>query len=176
MLICERNEPPTVSGVDGVAIVLFRTSGFHVSTGGIHGVIAARSPPAMLLDDGGFGWLSPIRWKFGLTIRTWPGVPSGAGPRDTEKLIRSVAPNRRMLMKSRGPYRLHSTPFKLQLCQDIRIGVIGRRDAQRTYGVSANPIQLWLTQFDRGELSDEEADASVKCPPIRPDSRHTSMA
>lgn len=64
-------------------------------------------------------------------------------------------------MKSRGPYRRHSTPFKLQLCQDIRNGVIGRRDAQRTYSVSANLIQLWLTQFDRGELNDEEAEASV---------------
>ncbi len=64
-------------------------------------------------------------------------------------------------MKSRGPYRRHSTPFKLQLCQDIRNGVIGRRDAQRTYGVSANLIQLWLMQFDRGELNDEEAEASV---------------
>ena len=64
-------------------------------------------------------------------------------------------------MKSRGPYRRHSTPFKLQLCQDIRSGVIGRRDAQRTYGVSANLIQLWLTQFDRGALTDEEAEASV---------------
>jgi transposase len=64
-------------------------------------------------------------------------------------------------MKSRGPYRRRSTPFKLQLCQDIRNGVIGRRDAQRTYGVSANLIQLWLTQFDRGELNDEEAEASV---------------
>jgi transposase len=64
-------------------------------------------------------------------------------------------------MKSRGPYRRHSTPFNLQLCQDIRNRVIGRRDAQRTYGVSANLIQLWLTQFDRGELNDEEAEASV---------------
>ena len=64
-------------------------------------------------------------------------------------------------MKSRGPCRRHSTPFKLQLCQDIRNGAIGRRDAQRTYGVSANLIQLWLTQFDRGELNDEEAEASV---------------
>ncbi len=59
------------------------------------------------------------------------------------------------------PYRRHSTPFKLQLCQDIRNGVIGRRDAQRTYGVSADLIQLWLTQFDRGEPNDEEAEASV---------------
>ncbi|MBP1852772.1 hypothetical protein J2Z17_004231 [Rhizobium halophytocola] len=64
-------------------------------------------------------------------------------------------------MKSRGPYRGHSTPFKLQLCQDIRNGVIGRRDAQRTYGDSANLIQLWLTQFDRGELNDEEAVLSA---------------
>ena len=64
-------------------------------------------------------------------------------------------------MTSRGPYRRHSTPFKLQLCQDIRGGVIGRRDAQRSHNISANLIQLWLTQFDRGELTDEEAEASV---------------
>ncbi len=35
-------------------------------------------------------------------------------------------------MTSRGPYRRHSTPFKLQLCHDIRSGIIGRCDAQRT--------------------------------------------
>ncbi|MES2845145.1 MAG: transposase [Pseudomonadota bacterium] len=64
-------------------------------------------------------------------------------------------------MTSRGPYRRHSTPFKLQLCQDIRSGVIGRRDVQRSYNISANLIQLWLTQFDRGELTGEEAEASV---------------
>jgi transposase len=64
-------------------------------------------------------------------------------------------------MASRGPYRRHSTPFKLQLCQDIRAGVLGRRDAQRTHQISANLIQLRLTQFDRGELHDEEAEASV---------------
>jgi transposase len=64
-------------------------------------------------------------------------------------------------MASRGPYHRHSTPFKLQLCQDIRAGVIGRRDAQRTHQISANLIQLWLTQFDRGELTNEEAEASV---------------
>ena len=51
-------------------------------------------------------------------------------------------------MSSRGPYRRHSTPFKLQLCQDIRAGVIGRRDAQRSHNISANLIQRWLTQFD----------------------------
>ena len=64
-------------------------------------------------------------------------------------------------MTSRGPYRRHSTPFKLQLCQDIRAGFLGRRDAQRSHNLSANLIQLWLTQFDRGELNDEEAAASV---------------
>ncbi len=64
-------------------------------------------------------------------------------------------------MTTRGPYRRHSTPFKLQLCQDIRAGVLGRRDAQRSHNLSANLIQLWLTQFDRGELNDEEAQASV---------------
>jgi transposase len=78
-----------------------------------------------------------------------------------EELIRLMGLERRRLMKSRGPYRRHSTQFKLQLCQDIRNGIIGRRDAQRTYSVSANLIQLWLTQFDRGELNDEEAEASV---------------
>jgi transposase len=78
-----------------------------------------------------------------------------------EKLIRCTGLERRRLMTSRGPYRRHSTRFKLQLCQDIRNGVIGRRDAQRTYSVSANLIQLWLTQFDRGELNDEVAEASV---------------
>lgn len=45
-------------------------------------------------------------------------------------------------MKSRGPYRRHSTPFKLQLCQDIRNGVIVWREAPRAYGVSVNLIQL----------------------------------
>ncbi|QXI65898.1 transposase (plasmid) [Paracoccus marcusii] len=64
-------------------------------------------------------------------------------------------------MTSRGPYRRHSTPFKLQLCLDIRTGALGRRDAQRSHNLSANLIQLWLTQYDRGELNDEEAEASV---------------
>ena len=64
-------------------------------------------------------------------------------------------------MTSRGPYRRHSIPFKLQPCQDIRAGILGRRDAQRSHNISANLIQLWLTQFDRGELTGEEAEASV---------------
>jgi hypothetical protein len=64
-------------------------------------------------------------------------------------------------MSSPDPYRRHSTPFNLQLRQDIRAGIIGRRDAQRSLNISANLIQLWLTQFDRGELTNEEAEAGV---------------
>jgi len=64
-------------------------------------------------------------------------------------------------MSSRGPYRRHAPQFKLQLCQDIRSGALGRRDAQKKYRLSANLIQLWLTQFDRGELTGEEVEASV---------------
>jgi transposase-like protein len=59
-------------------------------------------------------------------------------------------------MSSRGPYRRHSAQFKLQLCHDVRSGVLGRRDALRKFTLSANLIQMWLTQFDRGELSNEE--------------------
>lgn len=64
-------------------------------------------------------------------------------------------------MSPRGPNSRHSTPFKFQLWQHIRAGVIGRRDAQRKYTICANLILLWLTQFDRGELTYEEAEASV---------------
>ena len=59
-------------------------------------------------------------------------------------------------MSSRGPYRRHAAQFKLQLCVDIRSGALGRRDAQKKYSLSANLIQLWLTQYDRGELNGEE--------------------
>ncbi|MEO8523150.1 MAG: transposase [Caldimonas sp.] len=64
-------------------------------------------------------------------------------------------------MSSRGPYRRHAPQFKLQLCQDIRSGALGRRDAQKKYSLSANLIQLWLTQFDNGELTGEEVEASM---------------
>lgn len=64
-------------------------------------------------------------------------------------------------MSSRGTYRRHAPQFKIQLCQDIRSGAIGRRDAAKKYTLSTNLIQLWLTQYDRGELSTEEAEASV---------------
>lgn len=58
-------------------------------------------------------------------------------------------------------YRRHAPEFKIQLCQDIRGGAIGRRDAAKKYTLSTNLIQLWPTQYDRGELSAEEAEASV---------------
>ena len=60
---------------------------------------------------------------------------------------------------SRRPYRRHSVQFKTPLCNDIRSGVIARREAQRKYRISANLIQLWLTQIDDGELCVEEAEA-----------------
>jgi hypothetical protein len=50
-------------------------------------------------------------------------------------------------MSSRGPYRRHSAQFKLQLCQEIRSGALGRRDAQKKYSRSANLVQLRLTPF-----------------------------
>jgi len=62
---------------------------------------------------------------------------------------------------SRGPYRHHSPHFKLQLCSDIRAGVTGRREAQRKYHLSANLIQLWLSQYDNGELNQERAAPSM---------------
>ena len=64
-------------------------------------------------------------------------------------------------MSSKGTYRRHAPEFKIQLCQDIRSGAIGRRDAAWQYSLSTNLIQLWLTQYDREELSTEEAEASV---------------
>ena len=64
-------------------------------------------------------------------------------------------------MSSRGPYRRHAAQFKLQLCREIRSGSIGRRDAQTKYSLSANLIQPWLTQFDRGELTGEDVEATL---------------
>ncbi|WP_211471560.1 hypothetical protein [Collimonas humicola] len=64
-------------------------------------------------------------------------------------------------MSARGPYRRHSPQFKIQLCTDIRTGKLGRREALKTYNLSANLVQMWLTQFDRGELDKEDAAAST---------------
>ena len=62
-------------------------------------------------------------------------------------------------MASRSPYRRRSPQFKLQLCQEIRSGALGRRDAQKKYSLSANLVQLSLTQYDRGEFDGEEIEA-----------------
>ncbi len=64
-------------------------------------------------------------------------------------------------MSSRSPYRRHSPQFKLRMCQEIRSGALGRRDAQKKYSLSDNLVQLWLTQYDRGELDGEEVEASL---------------
>src|SRR5260364_193138 len=64
-------------------------------------------------------------------------------------------------MSSRSLYRRHSAQFKLPLCTDIRNGKIGRREARRTDQISANLIQLWLSQYDRGVLNAEEATATT---------------
>src|SRR5260364_385326 len=68
---------------------------------------------------------------------------------------------RKSTMSIRSLYRRHSPQFKLPLCADIRNGKIGRREAKRTYQILANLIQLWLSQYDRGELNDEEAAATT---------------
>src|SRR5260363_250069 len=68
---------------------------------------------------------------------------------------------RNSIMSSRSLYRRHSAQFKLPLCTDIRNGKIGRRAARRTDQISANLIQLWLSQYDRGELNAEEATATT---------------
>ncbi len=60
-------------------------------------------------------------------------------------------------MSARGIYRWHSAQFKLQVCSDIRSGKTGRRTDQ----ISANLIQLWLSQYDRGELNAEESAATT---------------
>ncbi len=64
-------------------------------------------------------------------------------------------------MASRGPYRRHSPQFKIQICSDIRSGKLGRREALKIHNLSANLMQMWLGQFDRGELDAEDAAAST---------------
>lgn len=54
-------------------------------------------------------------------------------------------------MSSRGSYRRHSSQFKIQVCQEIRAGELGRRGAQEKYNLSANLIEAWLSVYDGGE-------------------------
>src|SRR5260364_261892 len=75
--------------------------------------------------------------------------------------LRVLQPGSESTMSIRSLYRRHSPQFKLTLCADIRNGKIGRREAKRTYQILANLIQLWLSQYDRGELNVEEAAATT---------------
>jgi len=63
-------------------------------------------------------------------------------------------------MSRRGSYRRHSAEFKLQVCTDIRAGQVGRLESQKLYKLSANLIQHWLVQYDRGDLRGEEVEAT----------------
>jgi hypothetical protein len=56
-------------------------------------------------------------------------------------------------MSTKGLYQRHAAQFKLQLCQEIRSGELGRRDEQQKYCMSANLTQLWLIQYDSGRRS-----------------------
>lgn len=51
----------------------------------------------------------------------------------------------------RYPSRRHGGEFKLQVCSEIRAGVIGRNEALRKYDLSPNLLGTWLNRFDRGE-------------------------
>lgn len=62
---------------------------------------------------------------------------------------------------SRGPYRRHSSQFKLPPCHDIRARTIGRNEAQRKYALSASLEHLQPPQYDLGELDVEEVEAMV---------------
>ncbi|WP_304802652.1 hypothetical protein [Pseudotabrizicola sp.] len=64
-------------------------------------------------------------------------------------------------MATCGPCRRHSTPFRLRICLNIKAGIVGRRGAQRRHSISANLIQLWLSQFDRGALKGKELGVNV---------------
>ncbi|MDM0030196.1 transposase [Variovorax saccharolyticus] len=64
-------------------------------------------------------------------------------------------------MSSSNKSRRHAPQFKIQLCQDIRSGAIARHNAARQHTLPSNLIQLWLSQYDRGELDNEAAEASV---------------
>jgi transposase-like protein len=60
------------------------------------------------------------------------------------------------------PIRRFTWQFKVQLCSDIRSGVISRSEAQRKHRLSGQLMTLWLGQFDRGELSQELAEPSLE--------------
>ncbi|MEO6938206.1 MAG: transposase [Collimonas sp.] len=64
-------------------------------------------------------------------------------------------------MSKRAPSRRHSFQFKAQVCSDIRSGKYGRRETERLYHLSSALIQIWLRQYDLGELDAEEVTVAV---------------
>jgi transposase len=64
-------------------------------------------------------------------------------------------------MATRGSQRRHSPQFKLQLCQELRAGVLTRVEAGKKYGLAYSVMQHWLRQYDRGELTGDVAEATV---------------
>jgi transposase len=64
-------------------------------------------------------------------------------------------------MTDRTLYRRHAPEFKLQVCREIRSGVLGRRDAQKKYALSDNLIQLWLARYDRDRTGTRMVDESL---------------
>jgi len=63
-------------------------------------------------------------------------------------------------LPSRSNYRRHAARFKLQVCQDIRSGVLSRSETLKKYKLSNALIQQWLTKFDSGDLDGSEDEAS----------------
>jgi transposase-like protein len=62
-------------------------------------------------------------------------------------------------MPSRSNYRRHAARFKLQVCQDIRSGVLSRSETLKKYKLSNALIQQWMTKFDDGVLDGREDEA-----------------
>jgi transposase-like protein len=60
------------------------------------------------------------------------------------------------------PNRRFSWQFRVQLCSDIRSGVVTRSQAQRKHRLSGQMLTLWLSQFDRGELSGDVIEPSLQ--------------
>jgi transposase len=62
-------------------------------------------------------------------------------------------------LPSRSNYRRHAARFKLQVCQDIRSGVLSRSETLKKYKLSNALIQQWMTKFDSGDLDGSEDEA-----------------
>ena len=62
---------------------------------------------------------------------------------------------------ARGRCRRHGPHFKFQLCTDFRTGVVGRREAKRTYELSGILIQARLARYDDGEMTVADIESSM---------------